>query len=79
MNPVSYFKNNKLELLSLLGGICEVIQMYLLGSHNVIGFIFGGCASISWMSYAFTTKKAIGLWFIAPVGLILNIRGWLLW
>lgn len=67
------------EFLSILGGLLELFQLFLLGKKKKAGFIFGCCAGICWISYTFLSNSAFGIYIISPIALILNIRGFFLW
>ena len=67
------------EILSIIGAIFEVTQIYLLGHKNKYGFIFGLMAGISWLSYTIITGNALGILIVCTINTFLNIRGWLKW
>ena len=67
------------EWLSISGAIAEVMQLYLLAHHSKNGFVAGFIASILWMTYTVTTAQALGMFIIAPVGIVLNIMGYVKW
>jgi nicotinamide riboside transporter PnuC len=68
-----------MEILSIIGGILEIIQIYLIGKRNKFGFLVGIVSSIFWVSYTIVTMQAYGIFITAPIMLFLNIKGYYLW
>jgi len=70
---------NNIEILSILGGIFELLQLFFLARKNKIGFIFGIFGNIFWLTYASISLSAYGVFLICTVALFLNFNGYRMW
>ena len=67
------------EILSILGGALEALQIFLLSRKVKLGFLFGIASGIFWVIYTLITKNAWGIYVIVPITLTINITGFIKW
>jgi hypothetical protein len=68
-----------IEILGIFAAIFELIGLYLIGNKIKYGFLINILANISWITYSFISKSAIGLIIVCSVAVILNIKGFRKW
>lgn len=68
-----------LEGMTVVGGLLELLALYLLGKKNVWGFPVGIVSNAIWLAYMFLSESAFGLFIVCTVAIVLNVKGWRNW